>query len=144
FVLPPSRAVFPPLKCSNSSSLHLITSLRLFISSLRGSLLDHLDVEDDGNLVANRGRIIIHDGIALDAKVLTINFCGRCGANPVIAVGAFVRMRRAVNHKNNFLGDAANGEVTGYREPAYTDALYLRRLERNRGIMRNVEESIAA
>src|SRR6266850_29032 len=106
--------------------------------------LDQFDVDDDGNIVADNDAAVVQSSVPLHAEVLAIDFgCrgrGVAGVAPRILDGS----SWTFHVEYNFLGRAADGEITGDFEFAGSDLFNSLGLERNRGVVGDIEEFFTA
>src|SRR5207253_5724468 len=80
----------------------------------------------------------------LHAEVRAVDSSRGAGRDPLIAPGIFHRSRRTFNVEHDFLGGAANGEITGDSELSGSDLFDLLGFESHGGEVRNVKEFVAA
>src|SRR5882724_4760832 len=108
------------------------------------ALLDQFDVDDDGNIVADHDAAVVQSSVPLHAEVLAIDFGGGGRGVAGVAPGILHRSRRTLNVEHNFFGRAADGEVAGHLELAGSDLFDSLGLERNRGVVDDIEEFFTA
>src|ERR1700683_147177 len=96
-------------------------------------LLDHFDIDRDGDIVADQAR-----GAGY-SEIHAIDFCSRGGTHALAALRILHSGRRSVYVEDYLFGDAVNCEIAGDFELARSSGLDLLRLEGERGIFLYVE-----
>src|SRR5262249_38993501 len=92
-------------------------------------LLDELDIDGDGDLVAHQRAAAIERLVPVNAEILAIDLCVDDTAEPYVAERVVDAVRRSLNKQNHLLGDAVHCQVAGHLELVVDQLLHRRRLE---------------
>src|SRR5262249_42835251 len=111
---------------------------------LLGRFLDHLEIDGDVDLVADHHAAAINVGIPLHAIVLAVDFGRGARGHAGVAPRIFHLIRRTFDIEDNFLCDAANGEVTGDFEFAGRDVFHFFGFESDGGVFGGIKKLFAA
>src|SRR5216684_2970000 len=116
----------------------------LSVTGFSGCLPDHFRVDGDIDVITDDHAAVVQSGVPLHAEVLAVDLgCGCCGCSH-IAPGIFHGSRRPFNVEDDFLGGAANGEITGDLELSGSDLLDFLGFESHGREVRDVKEFVAA
>src|SRR5580704_18061859 len=102
--------------------------------------LHELNLERDGNLVANEDAAGLQRGVPRQAKVFTVDLCAGREPHAGFSPRIFARRGWSFNVEYHVAGDAVDGQVARHSQFPVADSVYARRWEGQRRKLLHVEK----